>query len=327
MKANMGEEVLDLIIPYIHNVEDRSSVSLVSRMFYEIDGITHLETLGRARGKDLRSLKISKCEGYSSDGLRNVSKYCNQLRTLCLGHSYDINVNNGIWLHELALINMVLERLHVSNTDVSYAEDITLAKTCCNSLISLKIGACYLSELGDAFRYAVRLEHFGGYICDEESDLVGFQFPANMRSLSKTDLPCPNLERKLTHRGRVTHVGLIALEKGCINLESLDVLIEDTSHEALECVGTHLKNMRYFRICMGNENNIRDLPLDNGIQAMLMACSKLERLCIIHLWHGGLTDVGLEYIGKYGVIKRKDEKEEIGSLETRSNNVSDQEIY
>ncbi|GKE44032.1 leucine-rich repeat, cysteine-containing subtype protein [Tanacetum coccineum] len=335
-----------------------------------------LETLGRTRGKDLRSLKISESEGYSSDGLRHVSKYCNQLRTLCLGHSYDINVNNGIWLHELALNNTVLERLHVSNTDVSYAEDLTLlAKNCCNSLISLKIGACYLSELGDAFRYAVRLEHFGGYICDEESDLVGFQFPANMRSLSITDLPvtpdsirlpflnnirklklafleldaecqcllfkqCPNLEvlytkdvcgdgglqvigkfckklRKLTHRGRVTHVGLIALAKGCINLESLDVLIEDISNEALECVGTHLKNLRHFRICVGNENNIRDLPLDNGIQAMLMGCSKLERLHIFHLCHGGLTDVGLEYIGKYGSNLRSLALECEGNSNTR----------
>ncbi|GJR33816.1 RNA-directed DNA polymerase, eukaryota [Tanacetum coccineum] len=38
--TKVGEEVLDLVIPYIHNVEDRSSVSLVSRKFYEIDGIT-----------------------------------------------------------------------------------------------------------------------------------------------------------------------------------------------------------------------------------------------------------------------------------------------
>ncbi|GKG13735.1 alpha/beta hydrolase fold protein, partial [Tanacetum coccineum] len=94
-----------------------------------------LETLTRTRGKDLRSLKISKCIGFSTDGLRHVSKYYNQLRTLCLGYSYDIEVNDGIWLHELALNSTVLEI------------------------------------------YAVRLEHFGGDIWDEENDLVGFQFP------------------------------------------------------------------------------------------------------------------------------------------------------
>ncbi|GJU41658.1 leucine-rich repeat, cysteine-containing subtype protein [Tanacetum coccineum] len=400
-KTNMGEEVLDLVIPYIHNVEDRSSVSLVSRKFYEIDGITRkcvtvqayyypnpaslskrfpfiesltlegpppifykrdgyviritpwiqqlalefrslkelhirhlvvldedLETLARTRGKDLRSLKVSKCEGYSSDGLRHVSKYCNQLRTLCLGSSHDIEVNAGIWLHELALNSTVLEMFKFRSTDISNSEDLTLlAKNCCNSLKSLKIGECYLSELGDAFRYAVRLEHFGGDIWDEESDLVGFQFPPNTCSLSIQDLPvtrcstvlpflnhikklklacleldaecqcllfkrCPNLEvlstedvcgdgglqvigkfckklRKLTHHGRVTHVGLISLAKGCTNLESLDVVIKNISNEALECYANGLQQTR-------------------------------ERLCIRHLWHGGLTDVGLEYIGKYG---------------------------
>ncbi|GKA74519.1 leucine-rich repeat, cysteine-containing subtype protein [Tanacetum coccineum] len=144
-----------------------------------------LETLARTRGKDLRSLKISKCIGFSTDGLRHVSKYCNQLRTLCLGYSYDIEVNDGIWLHELALNSTVLEMFKFKHTEISNAEDLTLlAKNCCNSLISLKIGRCYLSKLGDVFRYAVRLEHFGGDIWDEENDLVGFQFPPNTRSLS-----------------------------------------------------------------------------------------------------------------------------------------------
>ncbi|GKB69994.1 leucine-rich repeat, cysteine-containing subtype protein [Tanacetum coccineum] len=348
--TKLGEKVLDLVIPYIHNVDDRSSVSLVSRpppIFYNRDGyviritpwiqqlalefrslkelhIRNLVVLDEERGKDLRSLKISKCEGYSTDGLRHVSKYCNQLRTLCLKYSYPIEMDDGLWLHELALNTKVLEKFKFKNTDIyhTHAEDLTLlAKNCCNSLISLKIGECYLSELAYAFRYAVRLEHFGGYICDEESDLVGFQFPQNTRSLSTTDFPvtldsirlpflnhtrklkleflelyaecgclllkqCPNLEvlynedvcgdgglqvigkfckklRKLTHRGRVTHVGLIALAKGCINLESF-------------------KESASFPYMRG----------------------KLERLRIIHLWHGGLTDVGLEYIGKYGVNLR-----------------------
>ncbi|GJW17461.1 leucine-rich repeat, cysteine-containing subtype protein [Tanacetum coccineum] len=434
-KTNVGEEVLDLAIPNIHNVDYRNSVSLVSRKFYEIDGITRkrltvhtlyypnpaslskrfpfiealtlkgppsifnvtddydipitpwieqlalefrclkelrirrlvvhdedLKTLARTRGKDLRSLKIQKCKGFSTDGLMHVSKYCNQLRTLCLKYCYHIEVKDAIWLHQLALNSTVLERLHVMDMDISNAEDLTLlAKNCRNSLISLKIGECYLSKLGDAFRYAVRLEHFGGDICDAESELVGFQFPPNIRSLSTMGLHvtryssvlpllnqirrlrlvfvgldedqqcllfkrCPNLEvlytvdvcgdtglqvigkfckklRKLSHKGVVTHVGLIALAKGCTNLESLEVRLGDVSNEALECVGTHLKNLRVLCISLGKENGIIDLPLDNGVRAMLMGCSKLERLGIL-LQHGGLTDVGLEYIGKYGANLR-----------------------
>ncbi|GJU74629.1 leucine-rich repeat, cysteine-containing subtype protein [Tanacetum coccineum] len=318
-----------------------------------------LETLAKTRGKDLRSLKISKFEGFSTAGLRHVSKYCNQLRTLCVGRSNDIDLNDGLWLHELALNSTVLERLHVMCTDVSYAEDLTLlAKNCCNSLVSLKIGACYLSKLGDAFRYAVRLEHFAGIKWDEENELAGFQFPPNTRSLSINDLSvtqysiilpflnhirklklafldlccecqcmlyerCPNLEvlhtedvcgdkglkvigkfckklRKLTHNGLVTHVGLIALAKGCTKLECLKVRLRDISNEAIEFVGARLKNLRKFRMDLVKKNGT---TLDNGIQVMLMGCSKLQTLDIT-LLHGGLTDVGLEYIGKYGANLR-----------------------
>ncbi|GJR11645.1 leucine-rich repeat, cysteine-containing subtype protein [Tanacetum coccineum] len=137
-----------------------------------------LETLARTCGKDLRTLRISLCEGFSTNGLMHVSKYCNQLRTLCLRYPNYFIVKDGIWLHQLPLNSMVLERLHVMYTDVSYAEDLTLfAKNSCISLVSLKIGACYLSKLGDAFRYAVRLEHSAGNNWDEKSELVGSSFP------------------------------------------------------------------------------------------------------------------------------------------------------
>ncbi|GKB00414.1 leucine-rich repeat, cysteine-containing subtype protein [Tanacetum coccineum] len=433
--TKVREQVLDLVIPYIHNLEDRNSVSLLSRKFYEIDGITRkrvtihtlyypnpaslskrfpfiealtlkgppsnfnvydiqitpwieqlalefrclkelhirglavcdedLETLARKRGKDLRSLKIKMCKGFSRDGLMHVSKYCNQLRTLCLKYCYHIEVKDAIWLHQLALNSTVLERLHVTDMDIYNAEDLTLlAKNCCNSLISLKIGECYLSELGDAFRYAVRLEHFGSvYICDEESELVGFQFPPSVHSLSirylavsrySIVLPflnqirklklvslglryecqcslfkrCPNLEvlctddkcgdrglqvigkfckklHKLNHKGVgvVTHLGVIAVATGCTNLESLEVSLSDISNEALECVGTHLKNLCKFRMDLVKKVGTKDLLLDNGIRTMLMGCNKLQTLDI-SLLHGGLTDVGLDYIGKYGANLR-----------------------
>ncbi|GJU98886.1 leucine-rich repeat, cysteine-containing subtype protein [Tanacetum coccineum] len=199
-KTKVGEEVLDLVISYIHDVEDRNSVSLVSRKFYEIDGImrgrltvhTHynpnpsrlskrfpfvqtltlkgtpsdiihtyhndiritswieqlalefryltelhmrhlvvhdedLETLARTRGKDLRSLKIKKCKGISTDGLMHISMYCNQLRTLCLEYDhYHTQSKDVTWLHQLALNSTVLEMLQFNYTDISKAEGLTL---------------------------------------------------------------------------------------------------------------------------------------------------------------------------------------------------------
>nr|GEZ48958.1 hypothetical protein [Tanacetum cinerariifolium] len=386
-KTKVGEEVLDLVIPYIHNVDDRNSVSLVSRKFYEIDGITRkrltvhthyypnpaslskrfpfiesltlrglpydfsvtddyviqitqwiqqialefrclkelhfyglvvhdedLETLARTRGKDLRSLKIKMCKGFSTDGLMHVSKYCYQLRTFCLEYYYNVEVKDGIWLHHLALNSTVLEMLHVTNIDFSNnAQELTLlAKNCSKSLISLKIGKCYLSKLGDDFRYAVRLEHFGGYHCDEESDLVGFEFPQNMFSISIEDLPVTRCPIVFPYLNRIRKLKLVYLDmdekcqcllfKRCRNLEVL--YTEDGCGDTgLQVIRTHLKNLRDLCICLDKKDGIIDLPLDNGVRAILMSCSKLERLEILH-WHGGLTDVGLEYIGKYGANLR-----------------------
>ncbi|PWA70732.1 hypothetical protein CTI12_AA279760 [Artemisia annua] len=94
-------------------------------------------------------------------------------------------------------------------------------------------------------------------------------------------------------------MGLISLAQGCPNLDCLEVKLLDISNEALECVGTHLKNLRVFCNWWGCEDGITDTSLDNGVRAMLMGCTKLERLDI-DLCVGGLTDVGLGYVGMYG---------------------------
>ena len=66
-------------------------------------------------------------------------------------------------------------------------------------------------------------------------------------------------------------------------------------NKAIECVGTHLKNLRDFRMILFNKASI-----DNGIRAMLKGCIKLKRLSLGLGDEEGLTDVGLGYIGKYG---------------------------
>ncbi|GJV62458.1 leucine-rich repeat, cysteine-containing subtype protein [Tanacetum coccineum] len=88
--------------------------------------------------------------------------------------------------------------------------------------------------------------------------------------------------RKLTHHGVgvVTHLGSIVVAKGCTNLESLKVSLTDISNEALECVGTHLKNLCTFHMDSVKKVRTKELLLDNGVRAMLMGCSKLERLDI-----------------------------------------------
>lgn len=99
--------------------------------------------------------------------------------------------------------------------------------------------------------------------------------------------------------GVVSQRGLIALAHGCLLLEYLAVYVSDITNESLECMGTHSKNLCDFRlVLLDREERITDLPLDNGVRALLMGCLKLRRFAL-YLRPGGLTDVGLSYIGQY----------------------------
>ncbi|GJV00568.1 leucine-rich repeat domain, L domain-like protein [Tanacetum coccineum] len=101
--------------------------------------------------------------------------------------------------------------------------------------------------------------------------------------------------RKLKTFELVSHMGIIAMAQGCVDLSCLHIGLTTFTNEAMECIGTHLKNLRDFHMIVGKTTT----PLDNGVRLMLIGCSKLERLGI-HLCPGGLTDVGLGYNRKYG---------------------------
>ncbi|KAI8014152.1 Coronatine-insensitive protein 1 [Camellia lanceoleosa] len=99
--------------------------------------------------------------------------------------------------------------------------------------------------------------------------------------------------------GLVSHRGLIALAQGCLELEYVAVYVSDITNASLECIGAHLKNLFDFRlVLLDREETVTDLPLDNGVRALLQGCSKLRRFAL-YVRQGGLTDVGLGYIGQY----------------------------
>ncbi|XP_051121823.1 coronatine-insensitive protein 1-like [Andrographis paniculata] len=99
--------------------------------------------------------------------------------------------------------------------------------------------------------------------------------------------------------GVVTHRGLISLALGCVELEYLVVYVSDITNAALECIGRYSKNLHDFRlVLLDRMAAITDLPLDNGVRSLLIGCDKLKRFAL-YLRPGGLTDVGLNYIGQY----------------------------
>ncbi|KAL1544741.1 Coronatine-insensitive protein 1, variant 2 [Salvia divinorum] len=99
--------------------------------------------------------------------------------------------------------------------------------------------------------------------------------------------------------GVVSQRGLMALAQGCLELEYLAVYVSDITNASLECMGTYSKNLCDFRlVLLDREERITDLPLDNGVRSLLMGCHKLRRFAL-YLRPGGLSDVGLSYIGQY----------------------------
>ncbi|XP_057788688.1 coronatine-insensitive protein 1 [Salvia miltiorrhiza] len=99
--------------------------------------------------------------------------------------------------------------------------------------------------------------------------------------------------------GVVSQRGLMALAQGCLELEYLAVYASDITNASLECMGTYSKNLCDFRlVLLDREERITDLPLDNGVRSLLMGCHKLRRFAL-YLRPGGLSDVGLSYIGQY----------------------------
>ncbi|XP_059456296.1 coronatine-insensitive protein 1 [Corylus avellana] len=99
--------------------------------------------------------------------------------------------------------------------------------------------------------------------------------------------------------GVVSQRGLIALAQGCLELEYLAVYVSDITNASLEYIGTYSKNLNDFRlVLLDQEERITDLPLDNGVRALLRGCEKLRRFAL-YVRPGGLTDVGLGYVGQY----------------------------
>lgn len=129
------------------------------------------------------------------------------------------------------------------------------------------------------------------------------------RGLQVLAQSCKRLKRLRIERGAdegfeleegvVSQNGLMALAQGCLELEYLAVYVCDITNQALEYLGTYLKNLCDFRlVLLDREARITDLPLDNGVRVLLRGCKKLRRFAL-YLRPGGLTDTGLSYMGLY----------------------------
>ncbi|RVW41321.1 Coronatine-insensitive protein 1 [Vitis vinifera] len=234
------------------------------------------------------------------------------LRTLFLEESQIVD-KDGEWLHELAMNNTVLETLNFYMTELATVqfEDLELIARNCRSLTSMKISDFEILDLVGFFSAATALEEFAGGSFSEQSDK--YSAARNVigdRGLEVLAQSCKKLRRLRIERGAdeqemedeegvVSQRGLMALARGCLEIEYVAIYVSDITNAALECIGAHSKKLCDFRlVLLEREERITDLPLDNGVRALLRGCQKLRRFAL-YLRSGGLTDVGLNYIGQY----------------------------
>ncbi|KAH9317391.1 hypothetical protein KI387_019160 [Taxus chinensis] len=111
----------------------------------------------------------------------------------------------------------------------------------------------------------------------------------------------PTLEDE---QGWISHKGISFVAQGCPLLEYIAVYVSDICNSTLKTVGEYCKNLKDFRlVLLDKEEQITDLPLDNGVKALLQGCEKLNRFAF-YVRPGALTDIGLSYIGKYSTNVR-----------------------
>ncbi|KAK9037091.1 hypothetical protein V6N11_022013 [Hibiscus sabdariffa] len=254
-----------------------------------------LEVLARSRGKVLQGLKLDKCSGFSTDGLLHVGRMCRQLRTLFLEESSIIE-KDGQWLHELAVNNSVLMTLNFYMTDLLKKNFVVV-----HSMINQKGIALYHFHQED---HCLLIQRCPNLEVLETRNVIGD------RGLEVLARSCKRLKRLRIERGAdeqemedeegvVSQRGLMALAQGCLELEYLAVYVSDITNASLQYIGTYSKNLCDFRlVLLDREERITDLPLDNGVRDLLRGCEKLRRFAL-YLRPGGLTDVGLGYIGQY----------------------------
>ncbi|KAF7038636.1 hypothetical protein CFC21_048793 [Triticum aestivum] len=289
-------------------------------------------TLIRSRGHMLQELKLDKCSGFSTDALRLVARSCRSLRTLFLEECV-ITGEGGEWLHELAVNNSVLVTLNFYMTELKVVPaDLELLAKNCKSLLSLKISECDLSDLIGFFEAANALQDFAGGSFNEKLDLqytflttedhcqliskcpnlfvLEVRNVIGDRGLEVVGDTCKKLRRLRIERGDddpglqeeqggVSQLGLTAVAVGCRDLEYIAAYVSDITNGALESIGTFCKNLYDFRlVLLDRQKQVTDLPLDNGVRALLRSCTKLRRFAL-YLRPGGLSDTGLDYIGQY----------------------------
>ncbi|GKC33217.1 ribonuclease H-like domain, reverse transcriptase, RNA-dependent DNA polymerase, partial [Tanacetum coccineum] len=225
-----------------------------------------LEFLAKKRGKDLLSLKISECKGFSENGLMCVAKYCSELRELCLeGIGLVVGdeevEEHGKWLRVLALRKTGIENFshrYDAITALFGQEDVMfLVERYRESLVSLRVDTCLMHYAAQAITNVVNLQDFFGAIFCEHEQYIGFKLPSSIHSLGLSDMP----------QGSIQFVDHLLNQ-----LRELNFRLKDVPQK---CQCLFLQSCPNLEILY-----TKDAYGDTGLELISQVCKKLRKLTV-----------------------------------------------
>ncbi|KAJ7537458.1 hypothetical protein O6H91_11G006300 [Diphasiastrum complanatum] len=279
---------------------------------------------------NFRTLVVTSCDGFSTDGLAAVTSQCSNLEELHLQES-EVEDRGGHWLSSFQECCTSLVTLNFacldSNIDFDALEQLVARCTSLKSLglnkkisleqlqrllvrapqlMSLGTGSfnqnlqwSKLGELSAALVNCKRLQSLSGF-WDVEPLYIPMLYPL-----------CLNLTNLNLSYATIRSGDMIELIRHCHKLQQLWVqdFVEDRGLQAVASTCKDLQELRVFPVDpLGRgyvtergliaiaEDHVTREPLDEAFGAIVRNCTMLQRLSV----SGLLTDKAFEYIGKYG---------------------------
>ncbi|MCO5589445.1 hypothetical protein L7F22_043412 [Adiantum nelumboides] len=248
--------------------------------------------LAQWRGDGLLVLRLDRCSGFSTMGIKAIAHACRYLKVLVLDDS-TIDDCGGEWLHELALHNRSLEILNFSGTDLQNVDssDLHTVARNCTSLKSLKLHEVDLVGLKGLLK-ATALEELGGILVDynglQSSDV---RLPTSLTSLvglchmgiDDADVTVNALVQPIASRLKKIDLqfaflsveGHCELLRNCPNLEDLEVF-NGIGDEGLEVISANCKKLRRLRVECGDKDVQQGFVTQKGLISVASSCHELE---------------------------------------------------
>ncbi|KAH7373337.1 hypothetical protein KP509_17G050600 [Ceratopteris richardii] len=256
-----------------------------------------LTMLAKQRGHSLQVLKLDRCSGFSTVGIKAIASACRSLRVLVLDDSI-IEDRGGEWLHELAISNRLLETLNFSGTDLQHVniDDLLCVASNCRSLKSLKLHEINIVCLKDVIQKGTNLEELGGIWVDYEGlQSSGVKLPSSLKSLvglchmgtDDADITINSLVQPIAAGLKKIDLqfaflsveGHCELLRHCPNLEDLEVF-NGIGDEGLKVISENCPKLRRLRIERGDREEQHGFVTQRGLIYVATHCHDLEYIAV-----------------------------------------------